>query len=269
MRSLFIWAYLIATSVASVVAVRFIFTESTGDTTPNRTEQRKKCRSIEICDRFETSKAIIISVNAEHPSHWMRMRDEWTARQLITMLVCACVCALKCFVQIGLALLMSTKWNEIDWSVDPITDEMETINSRWCHTSFFSPAQRTKNVISFIVVVSKLMNSITTPRHRWSFIRSSAFWSVALLSMGFPLHSTVSNDLRFYLNSIDKIKDQTQKILDVLLTIKCLPLWTYPNPSTKIGSSMFSSSIGKTIYFMHHLLQHFGFGSLFLAAYHI
>lgn len=41
---------------------------------------------------------------------------------------------------------------------------------------------------------------------------------VALLSFS----SAVPNDLRFYLNSIDKIKDQTENCRDLQLAIKCM-----------------------------------------------
>lgn len=62
------------------------------------------------------------------------MRDEWTARQLISMYTILKYC-------IRLALRSDCVFFSLPASheLDPITDEMETIYSRWCHTPMFFP----------------------------------------------------------------------------------------------------------------------------------
>lgn len=82
-------------------------------------------------DLFETNKPINVSLYkmfTEHSS--LRMRDGWTARQLIFMywIIVQIGSALQCGINsIGLVFL----------SFNPTTDELETIYSRWCHTSTF------------------------------------------------------------------------------------------------------------------------------------
>lgn len=86
---------------------------------------RKKCRSIEtVISLKQVNRLLSLWTPNIHHERWMnRPSINYHACTRIEMLCTDWLC--------------SWTWNEIDWSTVPITDEMETINSRRCHTSPF------------------------------------------------------------------------------------------------------------------------------------